>query len=158
MSEVKMVLYHGYHMQSDGVICQRGRRGHILQPIMNGPRLVFKILRDNDTALYPDAYKLFYSQFADKKDIPDNLWSKDCEVYPINGFPYDFNIDNLELITLEMVSNQISQGDIGEIFKLYHSHEPNITTKTIANKYNVTENTIKFVLKRYGRRKIYEVH
>lgn len=152
MDDVKMALYHGYHMQSNGVICQKGRRGFPLHPIMNGPRLVFKIVKDNGNIFYEDAYKLFYKTFS-KNALPENFDSKDCEVFPINGFPYDYSIDNLELITLNDIEKQLSDDDIKDIFKLHHSHAANITNKTIANKFNVTENTIKFVLKRFGRRR-----
>ena len=137
-------------MQRDGIICQQNRIGHLLTPVFNGKRLCF-IIRKDCKPIYEPAYKLFYKVFAHKDDIPKEFDTRDCEVYPANGFPRDFSIDNLEVVTKKDVLNIVTMDDISDIFKIWYTRNHNITPKTIANKYNLTENQVRFILDRFGR-------
>lgn len=146
MSEVEMIMYHGYHMQSNGVICKKDRRDLLLQPKFRNGEYRYHLIKDGKR-FHCNAYKLFYAVFT-KENLPENYWNDSKhEVFPINGYPMDLRIENLELVSKKDVSDMFTRNQIRDIVNIRNNF--NTTIKIIADHWETTENTIRFILKRY---------
>lgn len=148
--EIEMAKFHGYHVQSDGIICS-GRSNKVkIKPKWEGSRWKFR-LKVNGVSRGYDAYKLIYFLFAD--DIPENFWTDDCEVYPANGTPLDLHFDNLEMVTTEQVENTLTRDQISKIMQTNYRAGRRLTMYNIADMHDISHNIVRFVINRYSRRK-----
>lgn len=148
--EIEMTKFHGYHVQSDGIVCSRKSKKVKIMPRWESGRWRYR-LKVNGVSRGYDAYKFIYFLFAD--DIPDNFWTDDCEVYPANGTPLDLHFDNLEMVTAKQVEAILSREQISKIIKTNFRAGKRLTMYNIANMYDISHNIVRFVINRYSRKR-----
>ena len=146
MPEVEMKRFYGYHMQSNGVICKKNRRGVKLSPKFIDGEYRYHLIK-NKKRFNCNAYKLFYAVFSGDSldDLPEGFWDdKKFQVFPINGYPMDFRIENLELVCKQDILNRFTKTQINDIVNVKNGY--NTTIRIMAAHLGTTENTIRFII------------